>query len=67
MLENAGRIALFSFRYEKVNKTDSLQPSGCSLSVLTYLLIALFWCSIKFIVYCAGEKECREVLLGPCS
>ena len=30
MLENAGKIANFSFRYEKVNKTDSLQPSCCN-------------------------------------
>ena len=30
MLENAGKIDNFSFTYEKVNKTDSLQPSGCN-------------------------------------
>ena len=30
MLEDAGVIADFSFTYEKINKTDSLQPSGCN-------------------------------------
>ena len=30
MLENAGKIAYFSFTNEKYNKTDSLQPSGCN-------------------------------------
>ena len=30
MLENAGKIAHFIFTYEKVDKTDSLQPSGCN-------------------------------------
>ena len=29
MLESAGKINHLSFTYEKVNKTDSLQPPGC--------------------------------------
>ena len=28
MLENLGKMSHFSFTYEKVNTTDSLQPSG---------------------------------------
>ena len=29
MQESAGKITHFSFTYEKVNKTDNFQPSGC--------------------------------------
>ena len=30
MLESARKITHFSFKYEKADKTDSLQPSGYS-------------------------------------
>ena len=36
MLENAGKMAHFSFTYEKVDKTDSLQPSGCIEPLVFY-------------------------------
>ena len=29
-MENTGKLAHFSFTFEKVNKTDSLQPSSCN-------------------------------------
>ena len=30
MLENAGKLTHFSFTYEEVYETDSLQPDGCN-------------------------------------
>ena len=38
MIENARKMAHFSTTYEKVNKTDSLQPSG-SNGPLVYIQI----------------------------
>ena len=44
MLENAGKIAQFSFTYEKVNKTDSSQPSSCKVPLVYVLIFALSAC-----------------------
>ena len=45
-MENAGNIAHFSCTYEKVNNTDSLQPSG-SNGPLVIGKIAHFSCTYE--------------------
>ena len=42
----AGKIAQFSFTYEKVNKTDSVQPYGCNgpLVYINFRSVCLFVC-----------------------
>ena len=47
MLENAGRSTHFYLTYEEVNKTDSLQPSGCN-GPLVYINLR---CVGQFVCY----------------
>ena len=48
MLDDAGKIAHFSFTYENVNKTDSFQPSGCNgtIAYLKHMIIFKVFMSV---------------------
>ena len=42
------KIAHFSFAYEKANKTDSLQPSGCNGLLVSLMILVLSVGNVEF-------------------